>query len=1702
MKIKVVFYKSLVIFAFIFHSFTGYSIDYFVDDNSNDNDRFTIGSTNGDDANDGSSLNPFATIAHALSIAISGDRIFIDAGIYNETNLHLEVDDIQIIGAGNNLTFFNHLHLSEAYFIYIAASNIVVQDLTISGYSNQGNLLPIGSAQALTIGDGTNPYSSIQINNIIFSNNANFNGYATIRINAFTTTTFSGGGVFCTNGSIASNVGAISYNGENINSTATDFIFANNTKSPLFNGGAVSINTNNNSTINFTNVLFESNSAGNGGAIYQSGSNLTITNSLFKWNRAGYQLSPENFGGSIFIEAGITSISNSRFEYGSFNPLSKLKGGAIAVIPNNNDVNLTVNNCLFVGNLAEMGTDIFVNPSSANEYNITVDETTFSNSDNALVENENSSITCEGSDFSVSNSGNPSTFSSNNGGGTSCGINFVNTNNPATTPFVNTPNFSGNCPSISVCSILAPTAASTQTFNYCSNSSLTLADLSVTGTAIKWYDSETGGNELPSTTLLSYQNTYYASQTDGTPACESIERVSIKVTNSEVRFGDFASAVQINNGSSTLFNTTSPGIGDDDEINPFGPYLMNNFLGVFNPNSEGLRITGAEIKTYMNGGNVCNDSKIHYRTFKQGSVPGDFISLALSELVTCGSTNDANEFADFLGPCNGNDRKWKNYGLNEDLTAQNCVGDYILEIFYTYEGSNCNTSSCDEKKTILSSTGDYFRATFSINNISPPSSNLGTFSPSFCKIEYRTLEDLLIEGTGTINYYRNDNGVISSFVANDTLTTGNYIITQSGFGCESTESLVFNVTINDEVPPTGEANQSFCSVNNSTLNDLEIIGTAIKWYATNDPSDVTVLDPATPLIDGTTYFASQTTFCESTERLGVTVTIINNPLVDALSSVTECDLYSLPALTNGNYFTLSGGNGTALSFEDEINSTQTIFVYNETVTNPNCTAESSFTITINNTPLVDSPSDVTRCDSYVLPSLTNGNYFTASGGTGTPLFAGNTITSTQTIFVYNETATSPNCTSESSFTVTINNTPLVDSPSDVTRCDSYVLPALTNGNYFTASGGTGIPLSAGSTINSTQTIFVYNETATTPNCIAESSFTVTINNTPLVDSPSDVTRCDSYVLPALTNGNYFTGSGGTGTPLFAGNTITSTQTIFVYNETGTTPNCTAESSFTVTINNTPLVDSPSDVTRCDSYVLPTLTNGNYFTASGGTGTPFFAGNTITSTQTIFVYNETGTNPNCTAESSFTITINNTPLVDSPSDVTRCDSYVLPSLTNGNYFTASGGTGTPLFAGSTINSTQTIFVYNETATTPNCTAESSFTITINNTPLVDSPSDVTRCDSYVLPSLTNGNYFTGSGGTGTPLFAGSTITSTQTIFVYNETATNPNCTAESSFTVTINNTPLVDNPSNVTSCDNFILPNLTNGSYFTGTNGTGTLLNAGDTLNATQTVYVYAQTGTNPNCFAENSFIITIPVINPPNATQEQLFCSSDELTINDLEVQGNNITWYSQAVGGELLPTSTILIDGVSYFASQTVNSCESSIRTMVTVNLNAIALSVNEVIQPTCGQLEGLISVSASGGEAPYQYAWSNGSEEATISGLSSGIYTVKVTENSGCTQTITYNLACVFPDIPEIITPSGNGKNETWVIGFGAQYTEMTLSIFNRWGNEVFKASPYLDDWDGKSNVGSMMGNEYLPNGTYFYIIDLKDGSKPLSGYIELVR
>ncbi|NVO03219.1 MAG: gliding motility-associated C-terminal domain-containing protein [Bacteroidetes bacterium] len=149
-------------------------------------------------------------------------------------------------------------------------------------------------------------------------------------------------------------------------------------------------------------------------------------------------------------------------------------------------------------------------------------------------------------------------------------------------------------------------------------------------------------------------------------------------------------------------------------------------------------------------------------------------------------------------------------------------------------------------------------------------------------------------------------------------------------------------------------------------------------------------------------------------------------------------------------------------------------------------------------------------------------------------------------------------------------------------------------------------------------------------------------------------------------------------------------------------------------------------------------------------------------------------------------------------------------------------------------------------------------------------------------------------------------------------------------------------------------------------------------------------------------------------------------------------------------------------------------------------------------GKNDGSITVSVTGGQAPYEYHWSNGANTATVFNQDAGDYTLNVMDNNGCeeklvTQIIPGNLE-LAPVFNNSFSPNGDGINDKWVIKNMEIYPENELVILNRWGNEVFSVKDYQNDWDGSN----------LNEGTYFYEMKVKmcDSSVKFTGYITILR
>ncbi|GGG46441.1 hypothetical protein GCM10011414_15110 [Croceivirga lutea] len=80
------------------------------------------------------------------------------------------------------------------------------------------------------------------------------------------------------------------------------------------------------------------------------------------------------------------------------------------------------------------------------------------------------------------------------------------------------------------------------------------------------------------------------------------------------------------------------------------------------------------------------------------------------------------------------------------------------------------------------------------------------------------------------------------------------------------------------------------------------------------------------------------------------------------------------------------------------------------------------------------------------------------------------------------------------------------------------------------------------------------------------------------------------------------------------------------------------------------------------------------------------------------------------------------------------------------------------------------------------------------------------------------------------------------------------------------------------------------------------------------------------------------------------------------------------------------------------------------------------------------------------------------------------------------------------EAFTPNGDGINDTWVIRAVDEFPDAIVKVFNRYGHEVFSATGYQNDWEGYYKDFSTK----LPAGSYYYVIDLANGTAPIDGWI----
>ncbi len=206
------------------------------------------------------------------------------------------------------------------------------------------------------------------------------------------------------------------------------------------------------------------------------------------------------------------------------------------------------------------------------------------------------------------------------------------------------------------------------------------------------------------------------------------------------------------------------------------------------------------------------------------------------------------------------------------------------------------------------------------------------------------------------------------------------------------------------------------------------------------------------------------------------------------------------------------------------------------------------------------------------------------------------------------------------------------------------------------------------------------------------------------------------------------------------------------------------------------------------------------------------------------------------------------------------------------------------------------------------------------------------------------------------------------------------------------------------------------------NTSGNLL-AINTPLSNNTIYYVSQT-INGCESARVPITITIQNTTAPTGDSIQTFCSTANATLNNIILLGTAINWYATNTTTSILPNNTLLTNGTTYYATQTINGCESINRFPVTINLIS-TLNANDYAQSFCDDLNdgketvNLINynsflISSTANTTFTYYSTFDAAETQNSSGqlnvihnLNIGINTifVRIVSTNGCHQIVKLN-------------------------------------------------------------------------------------------------
>ena len=503
-----------------------------------------------------------------------------------------------------------------------------------------------------------------------------------------------------------------------------------------------------------------------------------------------------------------------------------------------------------------------------------------------------------------------------------------------------------NCKATSTATVVTVNAAPaaptvTATVSYCQNA--TAAQLTATGTTLKWYDVATGGTALanaptPVTTAVGTIN-YYVSQT--TNGCESA-RAQIAVTVNALPTATItaASTTTFCQGGSVAL-TASAG----------SSYVWKNGTAqVGTASTYSAAATGSYTVEVTNANNCKATSTATVVTVNAAPA---------APTVTATTSYCQNATAVQL-TATGTALKW--YDV---ITGGTALANTPIPVTATVGTINYyvsqTTNGCESTRAQIAVTV----------NALPTATITAASTTTFCQGG----SVVLTASVGSFYVWKNGTAQVGTAATYSAAATGSYTVeVTNANNCKATSTATV-VTVNAApAAPMVTATTSYCQ--NATAVQLTATGTALKWYdiATGGTALANTPTPVTTSTGTTNYYVSQTTNgCESARaQIPVTVNALPAATNTAASTTTFCQGVSVVLTASaGSFYVWKNGTaqvGTASTYSAAATGSYTVEVTNAN----NCKATSTATVvTVNAAPAAPTVTATTSyCQNATAAQLT------------------------------------------------------------------------------------------------------------------------------------------------------------------------------------------------------------------------------------------------------------------------------------------------------------------------------------------------------------------------------------------------------------------------------------------------------------------------------------------------------------------------------------------------------------------------------------------------------------------------------------------------------------------------------------------------------------------------------------------------------------